>query len=138
MGVLCYYWKWCLLLVTVPPLGWWSAKAWEELGRTQREREKWSVKPVFSRAQQSGSQPRSYLFYVHLVTPRLSSPVCVRTSGSLEVAVNSSDLTRWVVGRNTRAKRTRGKAKTLFLSKVRMRDTEHGLRGWSSRSVTEQ
>lgn len=98
----------------------------------EREREKWSVKPVFSRAQQSGSQPRSYLFYVHLVTPRLSSPVCVRTSGSLEVAVNSSDLTRWVVGRNTRAKRTRGKAKTVPLEG---QDERH--RAWAQRVVIQ-
>lgn len=120
MRVLCYYWKRCLLLVTSRPLGWWGAKVWEELGRTQREKR--SVKPVFSRAQQTGSQSCSSLLYVHPLTPQLCFPVCVRTSGSLEVAVNSGDLPggRWM--RNTHAKRARDKAKVLFLWRVRMRD----------------
>lgn len=68
------------------------------------------MKPVFSRAQQTGSQPRSYLFYVHLLTPWLGSPACVRTSGSLEVAVNRGDLLGgWWVG-ISHAKRARGQS----------------------------
>lgn len=38
------------------------------LGRTQKK--KWSVKFAFSRAQQTGAQPRSESFYAHPLTPR--------------------------------------------------------------------